>query len=151
MEGADFSAAAAVDEATRDQVLAASLPVGSSPRLAENEVRRRLGEHAQWVDSLGQTGHRLDLEGFDLSGFDFRGVNLAAARLARCLLTRANLKDAWLLATDLHGANLSDANMTSADLRGADLSDTHQRGLILPGAKTGHIPGLSLTTRGLRA
>src|SRR6185295_10269498 len=75
MEGADFSAAAAVDEATRDQVLAASLPVGSSPRLAENEVRRRLGEHAQWVDSLGQTGHRLDLEGFDLSGFDFRGVN----------------------------------------------------------------------------
>jgi uncharacterized protein YjbI with pentapeptide repeats len=150
LEGADFTAAAMVDEATRDQVLAASLPVGSAPRLTEQEVRKRLGDHAQWVDSLGRTGHRLELEGFDLSGFDLRGVNLAAAKLVRCLLTRTNMKSAWLLATDLHGTNLSEANLTAADLRGADFSDTHQRGLILPGARTGGIPGLPLTTRGLR-
>jgi uncharacterized protein YjbI with pentapeptide repeats len=150
MEGADFSGAAMVDDATRDQVMAASLPVGSAPRLSEGEVRKRLGDHAQWVDSLGRTGRRLELEGFDLSGFDLHGVNLAAAKLVRCLLARANLKHAWLLATDFHGTNLSEADLTAADLRGADFSDTHQRGLILPGARTGDIPGLSLTTRGLR-
>jgi len=71
--------------------------------------------------------------------------------LVRCLLTRTNLKQAWLLAADLHGTNLSDADLTAADLRGADFSETHQRGLIMPGARTGLIPGLSLTTRGLRA
>jgi uncharacterized protein YjbI with pentapeptide repeats len=150
LEGADFTAAAMVDEATRDQVMAASLPVGSAPRLTEQEVRKRLGDHAQWIDSLGRTGRRLELEGFDLSGFDLRGVNLAAAKLVRCLLTRTNMKSAWLLATDLHGTNLSEADLTAADLRGADFSDTHQRGLILPGARTGGIPGLPLTTRGLR-
>jgi uncharacterized protein YjbI with pentapeptide repeats len=150
LDGADFSTAAAVDEATRDQVMAASLPVGSAPRLSDPEIRRRLGEHAQWIDSLGQAGRRLDLAGFDLSGFDLRGVNLSAASLSRCLLTRANLMKARLIAADLHGANLSEADLSDADLRGADFSDAHQRGLIMQGARTGLIPGLDLTTRGLR-
>jgi len=149
MEGADFTGAA-VDESTRDQVLAASLPIGSAPRLSADEIRRRLGQHAAWVDSLGHAGSRLELDGFDLSGLDLRGANLAAAKLNRCLLTRTNLKQAWLLAVSFSGANLCEADLSAADLRGADFSDSHQRGLIMPGARTGEIPGLLLATRGLR-
>jgi len=150
LEGANFSTAASVDDATRDQVMAASLPVGSAPRLSDPEIRKRLTEHEQWIDSLGQNGRRLELIGFDLSGYDLRGVNLSAAGLGRCLLTRVNLKHARLIATDLQGANLSEADLTDADLRGADFSEAHQRGMIMPGARTGYIPGLDLTTRGLR-
>ena len=150
MEGADFTGAS-IDESTRDQVLSASLPIGSAPRLGETEIRRRIGHHAEWVESLGRSGHRLELEGFDLSGLDLRGANLAAAKLDRCLLARTNLKNAWLLAVSFSGANLCEANLSAADLRGADFRDSHQRGLILPGARTGAIPGLQLATRGLRS
>lgn len=149
LEGADFSLAS-LDQATGDQVRAAALPIGSAPRLSDAEFAHRLAQHALWVDSLGQAGQRLELDGFDLSGANLRGANLAAARLDHCLLARANLQQAWLLATDLHGANLSEADLSDADLRGADFSESHQRGLVLPGARTGAIPGLSLMTKGLR-
>ena len=150
LEGADFSTASA-DEATRDQMRSALLPVGSAPRLSEDELRRRLREHAEWVQSLGQAGHRLELEGFDLSGLDLHGANLALARLSRCLMARANLKSAFLLAANLSGTNLSEADLTAADLRGADFREAHQRGLISIGALVGDIPGLPLATRGLRS
>lgn len=150
LEEADFSHAS-VDQITRDQVRAAQLPIGSAPRLSQGEVTERLGQHARWVDTLGQAGQRLELEGFDLSGLDLSRTNLAAARLVGCRLTRTNLRRAWLLAAELQGANLSEADMSGADLRGADLRDAHQRGLAASDVKTGEIPGLGVKTRGLRS
>jgi uncharacterized protein YjbI with pentapeptide repeats len=45
---------------------------------------------------------------------------------------------------------MSDAKLDNADLRGANFTNVHQRGIKLPGAMIGLIPGLALETRGLR-
>lgn len=55
---------------------------------------------------------------------DLQGLNIRGTVLGHADLSRADLRDAYMLEADLRGANLADANLESAMLLGADLGAT---------------------------
>lgn len=86
-----------------------------------------------------------DLEGADLRGADLRFANLSQANLAGADLTGADLTGASLHSANLLGANLLGANLAGTDLRQAYLVNTNLWGTRLDLAWTEGAIGLPPT------
>jgi uncharacterized protein YjbI with pentapeptide repeats len=118
-------------------------------KLDDEEIEQMLADHAAWVKSQGVDGMRADFSCADLTDVDFSGRNLCLADFSGALLSGARLHAARLIAADFRTANLTRADLSEADLRGANFAGTHRRDADFTNARTGLIPGLALTTRGL--
>jgi uncharacterized protein YjbI with pentapeptide repeats len=99
-------------------------------RVPEEELRRFLEQHEEWLDTHGRSGKRADLHQTNLSG-----LPLSGRRLSRANLRGASLRKADLRGADLSRADLSDADLSDADLQGADLSEANLQEAELRGAK----------------
>ena len=102
--------------------------------MRQEELKEKLELHLKWIESNGQRGERLVLQGVDLSKADLRGADLRGADLYGADLYGADLYGADLIGADLSGSNLSKANLNGADLRGADLYGADLYGADLYGA-----------------
>jgi len=86
-----------------------------------NDLADRLRQHALWVESGGERGEQLDLDGADLGRKDMGGAVLQQARFRRCRLTGVDLTEADLELADLSWSDLSNAKLVRANLSGATL------------------------------
>lgn len=118
-------------------------------------LNQHLKAHRQWLESGGNEGERLILQGVNLSDLTLRGVrlesasirgcdlyetdlanaNLRGAILHQCDLRKANLRGARLNCASLRGVSLSFTDLSQSDLRGADLFGTDLRGACLMSAQ----------------
>jgi len=94
--------------------------------ISEEELKKVIAAHKEWVESEGKEGKRADLSRTDLSkanliGAVLRGADLKKANLQGAHLWKANLREANLEKADLREAILHKANLQEANLRGADL------------------------------
>ena len=97
----------------------------------ENELKKILKLHKQWLKTNGSKGQKADLSyanlseanlsGANLSEANFRNADLWGADLRSANLSDANLSDANLSYVNLSYANLSYANLSEANLRNANL------------------------------
>jgi uncharacterized protein YjbI with pentapeptide repeats len=105
---------------------------------------RRKPPHTPTVEKRLLDLRETDLRGANLSGIRLDGVTLYGAHLeqadaTRAVLTRSNLREAWLSGAslsevDLQGASLSKANLEGARLNGANLERADLSGANLRGA-----------------
>jgi len=150
MAGARF-VGATMDATSLQSVDRLTVEIDPARAVPATELQARLTAHAEWIDSLGQKGVRLDLSHCDLRGLDLSGANLSAADLRGALLANVTCAKARLLYTDLAGANLCGAKLNSSDLRGANFTGAFQRDLALEEARIGAMPYVDgVETRGLR-
>jgi len=150
LAGASF-VGSSMDAASLKAIDPLTVEIAPAKPIDRGELRLRMKAHADWVDSLGKQGKRLDLSHRDLRASDFIGANLSAAIFRGALLANVNCRDARLIYTDLSGANLSGATLTRADLRGANFTGAFQRDMVLDSTKIGPMPYVDgVVTRGLR-
>lgn len=100
------------------------------------EIANAIELHAQWLDSEGAAGEKLDLGRADLRKFgpQLRGARLDKGQLTQCdlrgaditgvSLVQARLLGAKIDGATICGANLAGANFNSAEIGEADLSDS---------------------------
>ncbi|CAK0744709.1 secreted effector protein PipB2 [Azospirillaceae bacterium] len=103
-------------------------------------------KHAEWIDSGGKNGSRLDFDGVRISDVSLAGRNLAGARLRRCALngidlTGANFDMVDMAYSDLRNSNLELASLKGTTLRGANLARARMAGanldpMILHGSRS---------------
>lgn len=84
-------------------------------------IQLALKKHADWIESGGEKGARIDFDGADISSVSFKGANISGARLRRCSLKGANLTGAVIDLADMTYSDLSYANLTEASIRGTTL------------------------------
>ena len=87
-----------------------------------------------FVDVVGFSLARIDLQEAQLESMHLVGVNLSETDLAEADLFMANLSEANLSQANLWGAELSGSNFASANLRWADLEGSNLTGSSLYGA-----------------
>jgi uncharacterized protein YjbI with pentapeptide repeats len=88
-----------------------------------------LEQHADWLDSHGETGIQADFSRENLEDAD-----LIDARLTDALLNKTILKRADLMLADLHGASLLQANLKDANLLGTVFHQANLQAATLDGA-----------------
>jgi uncharacterized protein YjbI with pentapeptide repeats len=103
--------------------------------------------HAQWLESGGKSGRKIDETGMNLAGAALNDLNLAKGQFVGTTFTKANLAGTNLSGGDFSGANLEGANLTDtdftyADLIAANLNGASQTGIKLAGAKLADTRGL---------
>jgi len=74
----------------------------------QQQLASVLAAHAEWLESDGQSGIRLNLTAADLRGANLHGVFLNGADLTEAYLYGVNLRNAYLSDADLTGAKLTD-------------------------------------------
>jgi uncharacterized protein YjbI with pentapeptide repeats len=90
----------------------------SDVRPSDQDLHQRLASHAQWLDSDGTQGSRIDLSDENLSRCDLTEARLKRARCNQNTLFR----DAMLRGADFSECEgLNSANLAGADLTGAKL------------------------------
>ena len=94
------------------------------------EIANAIELHAQWLDSEGADGEKLDLAWADLRKFgpQLRAARLDKAQLTQCDLrgadiTGASLVEASLLAAKMGGATICRANLACANFHGAEIAE----------------------------
>jgi uncharacterized protein YjbI with pentapeptide repeats len=97
--------------------------------IAGRELAEILQEHADWLDSNGDTGTQADFSRENLEGAD-----LIDARLQSAILNKTTLKRADLMLADLRGASLLQANLTDANLLGTVFHQANLQAARLDGA-----------------
>lgn len=110
--------------------------VGTAAARPVDDLEDLLRLHAEWVDSNGEAGTQIDLDGSDLSGRSMVGAKLQQARFRRCCMTGVDLTDADLELADLSWSELSNsklrrANLSGTTLRSCTLVDTDLSGTRL--------------------
>lgn len=88
-----------------------------------------LAAHAEWLNSGGTSGKRMEKPGRNLSGHSYPGIRADQARFIGTNFTDADLTGVSFISVDCSGARFNGANLTRADLRGADLG-----GVLFDGA-----------------
>jgi hypothetical protein len=91
-----------------------------------------------------------DLSGANLSGADLGGANLAEARLRLAVLTKADLREAYLGGANLFMTNLSGADLSGANLQQARLLDTDLTGADLTGCFVYGVSAWNLNLEGAK-
>jgi uncharacterized protein YjbI with pentapeptide repeats len=81
--------------------------------LAVRGLPEILEQHADWLESNGETGMQADFSRGNLEGAD-----LIDARLQDAIFNKANLKRADLMLADLRGASLLQADLQDTNLLG---------------------------------
>lgn len=102
---------------------------GTVERVTRKDLREIVDNHALWLDSQGDAGHRADVSGKSL---DY--AELVDARLANAVLHKTTLKGADLTLADLRGATLVQANMAEASLLGTQFLQANLQAADLQGA-----------------
>lgn len=82
----------------------------------EKEIRKKIREHEEWINSKGIRGKQLNLENENLSGMmllnmDLRNANLKNADITQCVIF-----------ADLRGANLEGAKIDNTKWTGSNIS-----------------------------
>ena len=82
----------------------------------EKEIRKKIREHEEWINSKGTRGKQLNLENENLSGMmllnmDLRNANLKNADITQCVIF-----------ADLRGANLEGAKIDNTKWTGSNIS-----------------------------
>ena len=113
--------------------------------ISESAIEQAVREHAEWIESGGKNGNRIELEGARIVSFSFRGKVLAGARFRRCSFAGLDMSGVVLDMADLSYADLTHSNLEKASLkgttlRGADLSNSNMAGarieaMVLKGNK----------------
>lgn len=81
----------------------------------EKEIRKKIREHEEWINSKGTRGKQLNLENENLSGMmllnvDLRNANLKNADITQCVIF-----------ADLRGANLEGAKIDNTKWTGSNI------------------------------
>lgn len=81
----------------------------------EREIRKKIQEHEEWINSKGTRGKQLNLENENLSGMmllnvDLRNANLKNADITQCVIF-----------ADLRGANLEGAKIDNTKWTGSNI------------------------------
>jgi uncharacterized protein YjbI with pentapeptide repeats len=97
--------------------------------LAIRGVKEVLEQHADWLDSNGESGMQADFSRENLEGAD-----LIDARLQEALLNKTTLKRADLMLADLRGASLLQANLKDTNLLGTVFHQANLQAATLDGA-----------------
>jgi pentapeptide repeat protein len=92
-------------------------------------LKNLLDRHKAWVDSKGQVGTPLNVEGCELNGVILDGVDL---REARFMSTK--MREAWIVNSDLRGAVFLGVDLRNADLGESDMSSSYLDRVNLEGA-----------------
>ena len=100
-----------------------------SSLLAIRGLSEILEQHAEWLDSHGESGIQANFSLQNLEGSD-----LIDARLQDAIFNRANLKRADLMLADLRGASLLQADLQDANLLGAVFQQANLQAANLHGA-----------------
>ena len=106
--------------------------------MKQAELEGVLRQHAQWLESRGQSGKQARLEQAQLQQCDLRGADLRYAVLTGARLTRAQLSNANLAFADLRNAELSYARCDHANLDGALISGATLEGADFEAATFQH-------------
>ena len=101
----------------------------STVPLAIRGLAEILEQHADWLDSNGESGIQADFSRENLEGTD-----LIDARLQDALLNKTILKRADLMLADLRGASLLQANLKDANLLGTVFHQANLQAATLDGA-----------------
>lgn len=109
------------------------------------DIELAVNKHIKWIESGGNEGGRLELEGVCVKAFSFQDKNLAGARFRRCSFSGIDLSSVILDMADLSYADLTHTNLKNASLkgttlRGTDLSNSNMHGarvdaMVLKGNK----------------
>ena len=101
--------------------------------ISEAAIELAVSNHAEWIETGGKSGKRLELEGVRITSYSFCGKSLAGARFRRCSFNGLDMSSIVLDMADLTNADLTHTNLKSASLkgttlRGADLSNSNMTG-----------------------
>ncbi len=104
--------------------------------ITKEELDVIIVNHRHWInrDIEGWSSMRADLKDTWLVSTNLAGANLTNANLNNAILIDANLKSACLMHSTLVGANLNDANLKYADLKYACLTRANLPNADLKGA-----------------
>lgn len=115
-----------VEDSTSKVASPANVPYGS---VSDDELKRRLDDHREWVESEGKCGQRAEFHHVDLSGRILAGLNLRNAQFQG-----SSLRGTHLQHSDLQSANFGNADLRDARLAYADLAETYAGQALFAGA-----------------
>ncbi len=95
---------------------------------------KQLSDHAEWLESNGARGVRLDKTGRDLSNSAHPRAKMDQGKFIGARFNHANLEGASFAEADFSGARLEGANLKGANFRGADLGGVTLDGADMTGA-----------------
>jgi uncharacterized protein YjbI with pentapeptide repeats len=100
------------------------------------ELKLRLDTHQQWIDSQGQQGRPVVLDGEDLRPLDklLVGRHLSGLSARNAIGIGIDFSGGQLQAAKFDGADLRGANFSKADIRGASFKGTKLLHAIFDGA-----------------
>jgi uncharacterized protein YjbI with pentapeptide repeats len=108
----------------------ASAMTGTAPQLQKPspELQARFRAHQCWIETNGEAGERLSLEGFVFEGLDLRAISFRFAELACTNWVDCALDECDYSHADLEGALFRDCSLTRACFDEAILGDCQFRG-----------------------